>query len=72
MPKTTRDITKSARPKGIGEPVLVRLQPDLAEKIDSWRRVQDKLPSRAEAIRLLVKEGLDVARRKSPKTRKAK
>lgn len=30
------------------------------ERIDEWRRLQTDLPSRAEAIRRLVKEALDV------------
>jgi hypothetical protein len=35
-----------------GELVGVRLQPDLAKQIDTWRRGQDDLPGRA--IRRLV------------------
>ena len=59
MTKSTRDIAKSrSRPKGAGEPVLVRLQPDLASQIDGWRRRQADLPTRAEAIRKLVALGL--------------
>jgi hypothetical protein len=67
MVKATRDITK-ARPKGTGEPVLVRLQPELAKPLDDWRRQQSDLPSRAEAIRRLVELGL---RAKSAKKREA-
>lgn len=65
MTKSTGDITKvrKVRPKGVGEPVLVRLQPDLAAPIDEWRREQADLPSRAEAIRRLVVKGLDRPRR---------
>lgn len=59
MAKSTRDITKSKpRAKGTGEPVLVRLQPELMGLIDDWRRQQADLPSRAEAIRRLVELGL--------------
>jgi len=69
MPKTTRDITKSGkRPNQTGEPVLVRFQPPQVEKIDSWRRNQDDIPSRAEAIRRLVVRGLAA----ESKTRKGK
>jgi hypothetical protein len=41
-----------------GEPVLVRIQPDMAKRIDGWRARQDDLPSRPEAIRRLVEQGL--------------
>jgi hypothetical protein len=60
MAKATRDITKhrKLRPKGTGEPVMVRLQPELAAPLDGWRRKQADLPSRAEAIRRLVGLGL--------------
>src|SRR5262245_49488783 len=55
--KSTHDITKSARkPRSpvTGTPVLVRLQPEQLAAIDAWRRDQDNLPSRAEAIRCLA------------------
>jgi hypothetical protein len=60
MAKATRDITKSPkpRPKGTGEPVLVRLQPELSAPLDEWRRQQPDLPTRAEAIRRLTEMGL--------------
>ena len=60
MNTTTRDITKQRkpRPKGAGEPVMVRLQPELAGPLDDWRRKQADLPSRSEAIRRLVELGL--------------
>ncbi len=60
MAKSTRDITKSPkkRPAATGEPVLVRVQPDMATQIDDWRRKQDDLPGRPEAIRRLVELGL--------------
>ncbi|WP_035664551.1 hypothetical protein [Bradyrhizobium sp. Ec3.3] len=58
--RKSRDITKSAkkRPSEAGEAVLVRLQPELAKPLDDWRRVQDDLPGRPEAIRRLVDIGL--------------
>jgi hypothetical protein len=37
---------------------MVRLQPDAIAQLDEWRRGQDDLPSRAEAIRRLVELGL--------------
>lgn len=58
MKKATSDIAKSPRPKGTGAPVLVRLQPALAARIDTWRRSEDDLPNRAEAIRRLVEHAL--------------
>jgi hypothetical protein len=60
MAKEIRDITQSRKPraKGPGEPVLVRLQPELAGHLDDWRRAQQDLPPRAEAIRRLVALGL--------------
>jgi len=56
MAKTTRDITQpNWQPtKGTGTPVMVRLQPDAISRLDEWRRAQDDLPSRAEALRRLA------------------
>jgi metal-responsive CopG/Arc/MetJ family transcriptional regulator len=62
MGKVTHATTKRARkPRSPapGEQVVVRLQPDLLSKIDKWRRNQDDLPSRAEAMRRLVDQSLD-------------
>ena len=36
------------------------------EAIDAWRRVQSTIPSRSEAIRLLIAQGLDVRQEDSP------
>jgi hypothetical protein len=60
MTKSTRDTTKSRkrRPAMPGEPVMVRVQPDMAKQLDDWRRKQDDLPGRPEAIRRLVELGL--------------
>ncbi|MCP1915896.1 hypothetical protein J2R96_008376 [Bradyrhizobium elkanii] len=60
MSKASREITKSPkkRAEATGEPVLVRLQPEMAKKIDDFRRQQDDLPGRPEAIRRLVEIGL--------------
>jgi hypothetical protein len=41
-------------PTGKGEPIMVRVQPDLLEKLEAWRANQDDQPSRPEAIRRLV------------------
>jgi hypothetical protein len=60
MSKSTRDITKSPKKRAAvtGEPVLVRVQPDMAKQLDDWRRKQEDLPGRPEAIRRLVEIGL--------------
>jgi hypothetical protein len=60
MSKSTREITKSPKRRAAvtGEPVLVRVQPDMAKHLDDWRRKQDDLPGRPEAIRRLVDLGL--------------
>jgi hypothetical protein len=36
----------------------MRVDTEFAEQIDNWRRKQTKIPSRAEAIRLLVSKAL--------------
>jgi hypothetical protein len=60
MVKSTGDTTKPrrARPAVTGEPVMVRVQPEMAKELDDWRRKQDDLPGRPEAIRRLVELGL--------------
>jgi hypothetical protein len=59
MVKSTRDTTKPRkRPAVTGDPVMVRVQPDMAKQLDDWRRKQDDLPGRPEAIRRLVELGL--------------
>jgi hypothetical protein len=60
MKASTRDNTKTPkkRPSQTGELVGIRLQPEPLATIDAWRRKQDDLPSRAEAIRRLIELGL--------------
>jgi hypothetical protein len=48
-------------------PVLVRLTPDQVKALDDWRRQEEDLPGRPEAIRRLMELGL-----KSPKRRGGK
>ena len=43
---------------------MVRLSPKQAKAIDHWRRDQDDLPGRPEAIRRLVEQALESASRK--------
>ena len=63
MSKSIREITKSPkkRPQATGEPVLTRFQPPLLQQIDDWRRNQQDLPGRPEAIRRLVEQALAMA-----------
>ena len=60
MAKSTSDNMKQPkkRPGQIGEFIGVRVQPDLVKALDDWRRKQDDLPGRPEAIRRLVEIGL--------------
>jgi len=60
MSKSTGEITKSPKKRATvtGDPVLVRVQPEMAKHLDDWRRKQDDLPGRPEAIRRLVELGL--------------
>lgn len=59
MSKSTRDTTKPRqRAATTGDPVMVRIQPDMAKALDDWRRRQDDLPGRPEAIRRLVEQAL--------------
>jgi len=38
---------------------MVRVHPDLLAALDAFRAAQDGKPSRPEAVRLLVRRGLD-------------
>jgi len=46
--------TPKKRASVTGELVGVRIQPDMAKALDDWRRRQDDLPGRPEAIRRLI------------------
>jgi hypothetical protein len=46
--------TPNKRAPVTGELVGVRIQPDMAKALDDWRRKQEDLPNRPEAIRRLV------------------
>jgi hypothetical protein len=69
MAKATRVNTKTPkkRPDKVGDLVGVRVQDDLAKAIDDWRRKQEDLPGRPEAIRRLVEAGLAAIPRKRAK-----
>jgi hypothetical protein len=59
---TSRDNTnlRKGRPKQAGTFIGTRVQPDLLERIDAWRRDQPDLPSRPEALRRLAVKGIEV------------
>ena len=54
------DIKKSkrGRPPVGSKPITVRMTTDVLRNLDNWRRRQDDLPGRPEAIRRLVEIGL--------------
>jgi hypothetical protein len=60
MDKSTHVNTKTPKRRAAvtGDLVGVRVQPDMAKQLDDWRRKQDDLPGRPEAIRRLVEIGL--------------
>ena len=60
MANSSRDNMKTPkkRPPAAGDLVGVRIQPELGKQIDDWRRKQDDLPGRPEAIRRLVEQAL--------------
>jgi hypothetical protein len=60
MSKTGRVNTKTPKKRATvtGDLVGVRVQPEMAKQLDDWRREQEDLPGRPEAIRRLVEIGL--------------
>jgi hypothetical protein len=60
MKSTINNIKKSkrGRPPVESEAITVRVAVDALQVIDDWRRKQDDLPGRPEAIRRLVELGL--------------
>ena len=60
MGKSSRVIMKTPKKRAAvtGELVGVRVQPDMAKQLDDWRRKQEDMPNRPEAIRRLVELGL--------------
>jgi hypothetical protein len=60
MSSSISDSKKIGRPKtGIGRAIGLRLYPELEKRLDVWIAEQDDPPSRPEAIRVLMKLGLD-------------
>jgi len=60
MAKSTHVNVKTPKKRSVvtGDLVGVRVQPEMAKELDDWRRKQDDLPGRPEAIRRLVELGL--------------
>jgi hypothetical protein len=52
--------SKRGRPTVDSEALTVRMAADALQHIDDWRRKQDDLPGRPEAIRRLVEPELKV------------
>jgi hypothetical protein len=59
MKSRIKNVKKSrGRPPVESEAVTVRIASDALREIDDWRREQEDLPGRPEAIRRLVELGL--------------
>lgn len=52
------DQKPKRRPSTTGKLVGTRFQTDMLDAIDAWRRDQEDLPTRPEAIRRLVELGM--------------
>ena len=61
MKRSISNIEKKrgrGRPRVGAIPVMVRLLPGQAQKLDQWRKRQPEKPGRPEAIRRLIDQGL--------------
>jgi hypothetical protein len=58
-------------PTGKGTLITLRLAPGLFARVDRWAASQKDGPSRPEAVRRLVEQGLAIARRVGVRTEKA-
>jgi hypothetical protein len=59
--------SKRGRPPVESEAINVRMAVDAIKSLDAWRRQQDDLPGRPEAIRRLVEIGLEATSKKGGK-----
>ena len=59
MKKSTRVNMQTKRATQKGVLVGVRMQPEQLNSLDNWRREQDDLPNRPEAIRRLIAQTLN-------------
>ncbi|MGY4260102.1 hypothetical protein ACVI1L_007170 [Bradyrhizobium sp. USDA 4516] len=61
MKSARKNGTKKSRGRpatGVGTQIGARWSPEVLDAIDDWRRQQEDLPGRPEAIRRLVELGL--------------
>jgi hypothetical protein len=61
MKSATKKDTKKSRGRpatGVGIQIGTRWSPEIVSLVDAWRRQQDDMPGRPEAIRRLVELGL--------------
>ncbi len=49
------------------ELTAVRLSKEMTDELEEWRATQRPIPSKSEAIRILVREALDLHKRKVAK-----
>ena len=59
--------SRRGRPRVERKAINVRMVVDALKSLDAWRRQQDDLPGRPEAIRRLVEIGLDATSKKGGK-----
>ena len=66
----TQKKKRGPKPTGKGELIGVRIQPPKLARLDYWISQQEDAPSRPEAIRRLLEQGLAGPYPKLPKTRR--
>lgn len=64
MHQKEKKIRGRGRPVGATQdiPLQMRVNAQFLKEIDDWRRKQEDLPPRTEAIRRLVREGIKATR----------
>lgn len=50
---------KIGRPKTDTKPVMIRMEPEMIDDIDAYRRTLDDIPTRPEAMRRILADFLD-------------
>jgi len=68
---TVRKKKRAGRPTDKGTLIGLRLKPATLARVDRWAASQQDDPSRPEAIRRLVEQGLAIAPRAGTRTKKA-
>jgi hypothetical protein len=51
----------------LSERFELRFSPELLKLIDDWRRAQEDMPARAEAMRRLIETGLEASKKPKKK-----